>query len=312
MAIWIKTFDGSASELPEDKCQTLETLKDYICSEFQTKEYNILLKCEGITIDSTEKLKKIEKNSTIHLTLLSPLVYSIGNGVSEEIKIINYPDTPSIFKIPEIDQNDLEKYRHYENKLDITIYQWGGYEYGLDEDETKEFNLIEYFRSLTIEAKDTPYLEHITSLENCFYDGYQYEFEIGINGEGEIQFICDLPEAVQLAAVKQNEFAIRFIKDPSEEVQLAAVKKYGCVIGSIKDPSEAVQLEAVKQRGYAIEFIKDPSEEVKLAAVKQNGNVIKYIENPSEEVQLAAVKKYGGAIKYIENPSEEVKLAAEK
>ena len=120
------------------------------------------------------------------------------------------------------------------------------------------------------------------------------------------------PEAVQLAAVLENENAIEYIRDPSEAVQLAGMRRDGHTIKHIENPSEAVQLAAVRQDGYVIQYIRDPSEAVQLAAVRENGYAIEYIEDQSEAVQLAAVRRDSLAIRYIENPSEAVKRAARR
>ena len=81
-------------------------------------------------------------------------------------------------------------------------------------------------------------------------------------------------------------FTINDIKP--EAVQLAAVKDNGYAIECIENPSEAVQLAAVKQNGNAIAYIKNSSEEVQLAAVNQNGRAIEDIDNPSSKVKAKA------------------------
>jgi len=77
-----------------------------------------------------------------------------------------------------------------------------------------------------------------------------------------IQRILNPSEAVQLAAVQNNENNFQYIKNPSEKVQLAAVKRHGLIIEFIKNPSERVQLAAVTKSGYAIGYINNPTKEV--------------------------------------------------
>jgi len=122
----------------------------------------------------------------------------------------------------------------------------------------------------------------------------------------------DVPEDIQLMAVKNNPIAIEYIKNPSEEIKLAAVKRngYEWVIKYINNPSEAVQLVAVVGSASIIKLIENPSEAVQIASVEKYGWSVRYIDNPTEKVQLVAVKEDWRAIKFIENPSDEVQLVA--
>ncbi len=106
-------------------------------------------------------------------------------------------------------------------------------------------------------------------------------------------------EQAQLELVKQNPHNIRDIKNPTEAVQLAAVRQDDYALNIILNglykriPSEAVQLAAVKKRGRAIGYITQagivPSEAVQIAAVSQDGAAIISIDNPSNPVIKTAL-----------------------
>lgn len=72
----------------------------------------------------------------------------------------------------------------------------------------------------------------------------------------------------EVKRIKKNPGDIIYIKDPSEEIQLLAVKQNGMTIGYIKNPSEKVQIAAVKQNPMALGYINNPSPKIKKIAKK--------------------------------------------
>jgi hypothetical protein len=133
-------------------------------------------------------------------------------------------------------------------------------------------------------------------LSNNNKTSYLKKMEISIkhNARNIQYYYGELPEDVQLAAVKQNPFAIRGIDNPSPEVQLAAVNQNANAIMNIDNPTPEVQLAAVKQNPFAIRGIDNPSPEVQMAAVKQDEYAIRRIDNPSPEALALYKKLYGG------------------
>ena len=133
-------------------------------------------------------------------------------------------------------------------------------------------------------------------LNNNNKTSYLKKMEISIkyNVKNIEYYYAELPEDVQLAAVKQNTNAIEHIKNPSPEVQMVAVNKDGFLIRYINNPTPEAQMAAVNQIIYAIRFIDNPTLEVQLAVVNRAKPFISSIKNPSPEALALHKKLYGG------------------
>jgi len=132
-------------------------------------------------------------------------------------------------------------------------------------------------------------------LSNNNKTSYLKKMEISIKYDVKnIQYYyAELPEEVQMAAVKQDGYAIEYINNPSPEVQMAAVNQNPNAIEHIDNPSPELQMAAVTKDAFAIRYIDNPSPELQMAAVNQDGNAIWYIDNLSREALVLHNKLYG-------------------
>ena len=133
-------------------------------------------------------------------------------------------------------------------------------------------------------------------LSNNNKTSYLKKMEISIKHDARNikYYYGELPEDVQMAAVKQDARTIFHIKNPTPDLQMIAVKQDGLAIEYIDNPTPKVQLAAVKRDGYAIRYIKNPTPEVQLAAVNKNYFAIYNIKNPTPEALALHKKLYEG------------------
>jgi hypothetical protein len=102
----------------------------------------------------------------------------------------------------------------------------------------------------------------------------------------------NLAEEEQIKFVQSdNDWGnIKYINNPSEAVQLAAVKRDPFSIYWI-NATEKVQLAAIDISPSCIAFIKNQTEKTKLKAIERIPACIRDIDNPSEEMQLIAIRR---------------------
>lgn len=115
-----------------------------------------------------------------------------------------------------------------------------------------------------------------------------------------------IPHLLTLQRLKTNGGEIAYIDNPTEEMQMVAVTQSAWSIKHIKNPSIAAMKAVIQISSQYIRFITNPPLEIQRLAVekyRKPSNILQYIDNPADEIIEFCIRDNPKSIIFIKKPS---------